>query len=256
MIYSYFDDSGDDKREQFVVSGGILAHHRLWNGFEERWRDETRDLKKPFHATDCEAQRDQFKTWPKERCDELMARLVTAIIGFRLGGFASIVPIAAFQTVFGIADKVAAANTAYRLTVAHTIVNIARVGELNGHAVKFWFESAETDAATVRIYNGLRKLRCWENKDLLKQISFGDKQLRPLQGADLVAREAFKHAYNLGKRPTRIPVSRLWERISFLLWTQDDLERLRERGWPDDLGALACWGGETNPFYAKLKDEK
>jgi hypothetical protein len=258
MIFSYFDDSADEKRESYIVAGGILAHHQLWNGFEARWRDETRELKEPFRATECESQMGQFAAWSKSKCDDLMARLVTVIREFRLGGFASIVPVPDFKSTFSIPDKNATADAAYELAVAHTIINMAHLAECHGQIVKFWFESSaqKTDAATLAIYNGLRELECWKNRNLLQGISFDSKQLRPLQGADLVAREAFKYVYNLGKRTVRKPAKRLWETIAFLMWTWEELDQLRDRGWPNDLGALACWDGVKNPFYLKERDKQ
>jgi hypothetical protein len=247
MIFSYFDESADEKREAYMVCGGILAHHQLWNGFEIRWRDETKELEKPFRAAECESQKGQFESWPKNKCDELMARLTTVIQDFRFGGFASIVPIPDFKKTFAGLD----ADAAYELALAHTILNMAYIAEKHGQVVKLWFEDSTKGqkAATIRIYDDMRELKCWNNRHMLHGISFDTKTLRPLQAADLVAREAFKHPNNLGKRPARIPIKRLWPRISFLMWTWEELEQLRERGWPNDLGALACWQDKLNPYY-------
>jgi hypothetical protein len=135
---------------------------------------------------------------------------------------------------------------------------MAYVAQNHTQVVKFWFEDStkRQKAATNRVYDGMRELRCWKKRDVLGGISFDPKTLRPLQAADLVAREAFKHANNLGIRASRKPMKRLWPRISFLLWTREELEQLKRRGWPDDLGALCCWGSEPNPYYFTERSEE
>ena len=69
-----------------------------------------------------------------------------------------------------------------------------------------------------------------------------------LQAADLMAREAFKHADNLGVRRTRKPVKELHDRISFHLWTKQSLEYLKDNGGPDNLATLIGWAqGSIKP---------
>jgi hypothetical protein len=75
-----------------------------------------------------------------------------------------------------------------------------------------------------------------------------------LQAADLIAREAFKHADNWGVRKTRKPVKRLQDRICFIMWTRPCLEYLREHGGPHNSNTLANWGqnGEAAPNMIRL----
>lgn len=63
VLKGYFDDSGDDKQERFSVVGGLVGRPPQWSLFEKQWSLATYELKEPFHATDCEAQRGCCKGW-------------------------------------------------------------------------------------------------------------------------------------------------------------------------------------------------
>ena len=79
-----------------------------------------------------------------------------------------------------------------------------------------------------------------------------------LQAADLIAREAFKYADNLGVRRTRMPVKRLKDRMSFHLWNRECLEFLRDRGGPENLRFLAEWAylpSEQVPVFPRFYAE-
>jgi len=54
MYLAFFDDSADDKRERFVVVGGLISHDLVWNHFDLLWLSATHELKGPFHSTDWE----------------------------------------------------------------------------------------------------------------------------------------------------------------------------------------------------------
>jgi hypothetical protein len=124
LIRSYSDDSGDDRGERYVSTGGIIGSEELVDVFEGLWIEETKHLKEPFRAVECECQHEQFKNWSKPDCDALMARLVDVIChaGNLVGAYASVVPIPLYRDIFpGSAD-----SDPYKLTVAHIIFEMAR----------------------------------------------------------------------------------------------------------------------------------
>ncbi len=190
MVFSYFDDSSDERRTKYFAAGGLIGGEDQWFTFDLQWLDATRDLNKPFRSTECECQHGQFKNWTKPRCNALMDRLVTVIRFYALMGFASIVPIGAYRRVFPNSGEF----DPYYLAVTHTIINMATIGHNIHHNVKLWLEdSSSTKASSNRIYDDLKELKGWAPGRRLKGISFDPKSLCPLQAADLVAREAFKH---------------------------------------------------------------
>ena len=239
MLFSYFDDSSDARREKYFAAGGLIGGEDQWFTFDLRWLDATRELKDPFRSTDCECNHGQFKHWSKTKCNALMDSLVSIIRFYRLSGFASIVPIDEYRQVFPSAEEF----DPYYLAVTQTIINMGVLGYNLGHSMKLWFEdNNETSPTTLRIYQDLRRVKTWPPASRLSNIDFGGKELCPLQAADLVAREAFKHIDNLGVRPTRIPAKRMEDRLNFIVWNRETLEYLRDNGGPNNLELLTSWG--------------
>lgn len=246
LIESYFDDSSDPRREKYYACGGLMGNQEQWDLFDILWNTETQGLEKPFRATECECQHGQFKDWTKPRCDELMARLVRIITGLRLFGFASIVPIVEFGRVFPNLNS----QDAFLLAVTQTIMNMAHIAHGADMDAELWFEKGQNNGAIVETFNSIGALD-WKPARRLRGIHLEPKELRPLQSADLIAREAFKHIDNLNIRPTRIPVRRMSDTLFFILWTEGALEHLAANGGPKNMQFLGSF--EDAPDGAKLK---
>jgi hypothetical protein len=250
-IRAYFDDSSDDKRQRFATVGGLIGHPLSWERFDSLWATATYGLSGPFHATDCDTNppRGVFKGWTKERADALMKRLVKVILESRMMGLGTVVPIPEYHQAFPDAQE----HDPYLLALRHTVINMGQIGRELGEnypdadGVKMWFEDGDTSGESLRIYQALKAMPEWKGSTYLRGFSVGNKSLQPLQGADLLAREAFKHADNMGKLPTRKPVWALKDRISFHFWTAECLQYLKENGGPDNLTALTEWGNKRPP---------
>ena len=126
-----------------------------------------------------------------------MAELVGLIREWRLGGFASVVPIPEYKAVFPGAKT----YDPYSLALKHTLINMAHIGNEVKDQIKCSFEDGDTSVESHRIYNAMKAVELWGNRSYLGGISFESKNLVPLQAADLMAREAFKHMDNQGIRP-------------------------------------------------------
>lgn len=240
MYFAYFDDSADERKERFIVVGGLIADELVWDRFELLWLSATHELKEPFHATDCEGGFEEFADrvkWPKSKRDALMASLVGLIREHRLGGFASVVPVSDYRDVFPGSEK----HAPYCLALKHTLVNMAQIGVDLSSNVQCWFEKGDADGESLRIFNQMTSLHSWKNGRRLTSIAFHSKTRVPLQAADLMAREAFKHHDNIGIRPVRKPVLALWNSISFHCWTRDSLEHLKGLGGQENIEALTSW---------------
>jgi hypothetical protein len=250
MLLSYFDDSHDDKNEEYAAVGGLIAGEPQWGRFHVPWAVATINLQKPFHSTDCESQYDQFKNWQKEDCVALMAKLVDIILDLGLHGYGSVVPVKEYRAVFPDSTD---PFDPYYLAVRHTLINMATIGAreqelyLLGSGMECWFEKGDVDGTTCRIFKALQSLATWEHAKALRGIHFEDKSLRPLQAADVIAREAFKYFKNLGTIRTRIPVDRMRNVLNFSCWNRECLEYLRDNGGPEDLGLLTSWGAPGRP---------
>ena len=252
MIFSYLDDSSDDKRKAHVAIGGIIGHEIWTNLCEGNWIRETKSLKKPFRSTECECQHGQFANWKKPECDDLMRRLVGVLSDKRtgVGCYAFDVPVQLYRQVFRNSKE----DDPMRLAVAHTIVEMARLARKHRERIRLWFEDGPFLSLIDKTYKDLKSLESWkwdQRGRLFGNISFGDKTLVPLQAADLVAREGFKLAANYGVRKFRKPVLGMWDRLGMGHYTREALELLREKGWPSSLDAIT-----SLPDDCYLKEQK
>lgn len=246
MIDSYFDDSADDRMERHCATGGFFGRAVQWDAFIIAWSQETHGLKKPFHTTDCEGGYEQFEGWPKEKRNELMAGLVSIIKGSKLAGFASIVPIQAYKAAFPNCES----GDPYLLTIPHTIMNMASIADNADIGVNIWFELGGPKGFIGETFEAIKKMK-WKPAQRLHALAFDTKELHPLQSADLLAREAFKHIDNIGVRPMRIPMKRMGDSNFFIAWTEDALRYLAANGGPQNLELLAHW--DEYPDAPKLK---
>jgi hypothetical protein len=214
------------------------------------WSSATKGLTEPFRSTDCETQHGQFEGWQKADCDALMKSLVRAILSAYVFGVGSIVPVEDYRAMFPDAGE----YDPYFLALKHTLINMAKVGAgppydwLGDMDVRIVCEDSDTTSSgAFRVYQELKAFPGWTWGRALAGFSTVSKKLMALQAADMVAREAYKHAANLGERKTRKPVKVLNERLSFHLWTRETLEFLRDNGGPSNLDALTNWGKPGPP---------
>lgn len=235
---AYFDDSSDEKRKKFYACGGLMGSPEQWDGFDMAWSNVTCNLEQPFRSADCEGGHGQFSAWSKPARDDLMRRLTNIIHATKLHGYVSVVPVPKYKKIFSEAKE----HDAFLLGLRQSLINIAYIAEVLKEDVKLWFEKGNADAAILRAYNSIADFRNWKPTQRLSAISFDNKKLRPLQAADLIAREGFKHIDNLGIRPIRKPAMKLTGRIYFHLWGSDTLRYLADNGGPDNLNLLTSWG--------------
>jgi hypothetical protein len=237
ILESYFDDSSDERGHSYCAYGGLIGGPNQWDACEIQWSHETHDLKEPFHSTDCETGHGQFGQWPKKDRDVLMAKLVTILRLTQLRGFASVVPIREYRNAFPACRN----HDPYLLAVRHVIMNTAYIAHELRLDVRLWFEKGAMDAAILRDFKSIVAWNQWAPASRLRDIKFETKTLRPLQSADLIAREAFKHLDNLGVRPTRKPVVKMESQLYFVAWNEKALKYLANSGGPNNLEVLANW---------------
>ena len=150
-----------------------------------------------------------------------------------------------YRSVFSDADE----YDPHFLALRHALINVACVGAvsrgdtLGTIGIRICCEdSTTTSNREKKIYDELKDFAGWRWGKAFVGFSTARKELMALQAADLIAREAYKHAVNRGVRPTRKPVKVLHQLLSFHLWTRPALEYLRDAGGPSSLKALTGWG--------------
>lgn len=252
MIHVYIDDSGDEHKTEYLTCGGILSEAFAITVMECLWAAETKELRKPFRSTECECQQGQFKQWEKNKCDELMGKLVDVLLepSCRCGVFGMSVPVPLFEREFPNRDR----DDPFRLAVRHVLVNLCRLCRRYNERAKVWFESGPYDADILRAYNDVREFNFPDpsERGRLSGIAFNDKTLIPLQAADFAARECFKVAMNVGKRPIRKPLQRLWGQASFQVFGELCMSKLKQSDeGPLSIKAINAMGDECHQRYAE-----
>ncbi len=260
VVRAYFDDSGDSSGNKILAIGGIVGFPEQWELFDQPWKQATKELSGSFHATDAEALRGCCEGWTREQHNTMMKDVVSAIISCGLRPFGTIVDVEAFRKVFP-----GSSVDAYSLIFAHTAINLAISAEIDEAAfgrkdneVHIWHEGGPRENKLGEIFLRLRNLTDWLPSKYLKTFTIGTKDMPAIQAADLIARETFKYADNLGERDTRIPVQRFIEnsKIRFFPWDRRCLERLRTYGSPDDLIAIIkCMSDNPPPGTMKKLPE-
>jgi hypothetical protein len=249
MIHAYIDDSGDPQKQIYAVCGGVLGEAFAMTATENLWAAETEELTEPFRSTDCECHHGQFKEWEKWKCNDLMARLVGVLAhpSVRCGAFGVAISIPHFKAAFPGCDQ----DDPFRVAIRHALIELCKFCRRYNERVHVWFESGPNDADILRAYNEVKgfKFPNSSERDRLAQISFGDKALIPLQAADLAARECFKAAMNVGKRPIRKPLQRLWGQVAFQVLPECCMLKLKESDDPFSAKAINALGIECHQRY-------
>ncbi len=237
MLWAYFDDSSDSKRQRICAAGGFFTVDSRWHKLDIAWRRATRELKEPFRSTDCETGHGQFENWPKPKRDALMADLCELVKSFDLGAFGSAVSVPDYLKLFPEADL----YDPYLLCLSMCFANVAEITELSNRViaenriplpamnVHYWVEENPVTAGReTQIYHDIKAVKLWSSACRMQDMAHLGKQVIGLQAADLIAREVFKFYDNAGVRPVRKPVLSLAKHVTFHRWSADNLAAYAE----------------------------
>lgn len=255
MIRYYGDVSGT-QHEEYVVFAGYLADAKQWTAFEREW--ETALLAagvSAFHATDFYNFRGEFKGWDAAlRKHNKFAKRFTAIAEKQTEcGIGRGVHIPPFVDLVQPATKGMTTPhgrfTPLMFCISASIQNVLRIIRGSGERVAFVIEGDPGVGEAIDYVNWLgRNGEVWTEG--IASLAVGDKSCLPLQAADLLAHECWRHLGNsLQKtgRARRKSLKRLLrrERVNFAVADEATLgpiipkirDFLSER--PDGLGPFA-----------------
>jgi hypothetical protein len=219
----------------FAAYGGVLGHKLQMESFELVCLRKTARLNDPFHAADCESGFGQFASWELQERASLMKNLVTRIRKQNIWSYGVTVSISDYRSIF----PDAAPEHPSLLCAISAMIAMGVFGSVINERIAVWVERGGYDGAVLRAFQTLQQMSPWVGQEKLYSVAFGDKKLVPLQAADLMAREAFKHFDNEGLRPMRKPLIRLGQQMIFHKWRRDGLEHIRDLGYPRDLEGFA-----------------
>jgi hypothetical protein len=236
MLSAYFDDSGTDQRNRAAVVGGYVGSDFQWERFVARWTKTLNDAHvEVLHRSDLESFQGEFaeaKGWNPPRRTELVRKLHSIIKTSTYSAVGSSVIKDDFNTVMPVWVKHLFGG-AYGWCAFWCVVAM-RGWCVERHitdTIAWHFESGTRGASEIKeMFQALRHAELRDSYRI-NSVCFSGKELKPLQAADVVAYEIFKHVENQildgGQRhPRRLSALDLFRRqderyVTF--WNKDRL---------------------------------
>ena len=187
MIHVYGDDSADAKRERVVAVAVIAGTEEWWQDVEDQWRVRCAGI--PFHATDCESNRGDYRDIPHEENKATYRDLTGILAASMVGGIGIAIDLIAQKKILPDALPLA-----YYRAFLECIERAAGAAQTLGEIAELTFDvSGENEYNAGLFYswarNGESRFREW----LAPKISFVPWRESPrVQAADLLAFEAWK----------------------------------------------------------------
>jgi hypothetical protein len=205
VVYLYGDISGK-KRDRAMVAAGYLATEQRWADADREWGEILKWARvDEFHATDFYACRGEFDGWKQNgaRHIEAAKRFTSIAPRHELMGFAHGVDVATYQRA--VAPELARARKARLRKVSPRLLCVAvclhEVHKLLSHfniwprheRISILFEDEQGIGEAIDYFTYCKHRHEPWTKWF---IGFGtvEKCVRPVQVADLLAHEAWRHA--------------------------------------------------------------
>jgi hypothetical protein len=249
MLAAFLDESHDKKRERAYAIAGLLSPVHSWDLFWLAWNRvlEEHGITE-FHAADCEnGQGPIFGRLSSEKRTTIQRDLIELIADpkFQLVGFAVAIDLAAYNVLRPEMEKFRFTTRRspisgslcdpYFTAFQHGVEMIADYPTVKRlppeEVITFIFDqNHEYQGRAEPLYHQLRITPHLSYSARLGGCGFLDRRkVKPLQAADLLAYESFRHMSDaiLGGRPQRWQASRLAERLgSFVEYRREHLLNL------------------------------
>jgi hypothetical protein len=215
----YFDESGTNPNDPALTIAGFISDEERWAAFSEKWKAVVVDTwgLRYFHMADFEARQDQFKNWPrdeesKRRLDYLLTLIADHVLGLVSVSF----PRDLFHAYFSPKPK--KVERLYMMTAASALLEASIFPREQAPSQKMAvvFETGARGRHQVQqAYDSLPPGTA-EHLNFLS-LTFGTKQeYEPLQAADILAYETFRHfpkVYGNETRPVRYPLKKILDTV-------------------------------------------
>lgn len=225
MITAYFDDSGTSSGNKVAAVGGYLATTYQWDRFILRWKSLLKEYDvNQMHRTDLETWQGEFtiaRGWEPTRRNEFVRQAQGIIKRYTLVAVGSAVIKKDFEEVLPppIIKFYGGAYGWCAHECVSAVSNWCDRAKQKEH-IKWVFEKGTEGSGQIEKYFHMssRNPRVSEMLRIgIDGCSFYAKDVLPLQAADVVAYEIFKHVQNQivdkGKRDIRISALNLFRQI-------------------------------------------
>jgi hypothetical protein len=236
MLTVYADESSDGKQERVFAIGGLIGTQEEWDSIEPIWLNRTGGVE--FHATDCEANRRDFRNNTPEENRALYKDLIKILAQSPLWGLGNAIDIQAYKKTVPHTLDVAP----YFQCFLNVVDRIAQIGSvyIPRQKVEFIFHRRpETEYNAFYLYDFLCKSdHVGPPQSMMDEISTATSATVGIQVADLFSREVMKDfEWQLDRQAGVIARRRRvsWEtlnetnRFKFMSWFREDFEHLARR---------------------------
>jgi len=235
MLAAYLDESGGTDTTVLVIAGCLSTTQR-WTRYERDWRKALNEFGiQFFHMREAAHLQGQFKGWSTRRRDALLKRLVYLIkesaptlvsVAVDVAGYRELLPIIKGARPYSDSPFF----IAFQSTLSN-LVDAARQGKQEEKVALVFDHNADYARPALSLYS---KFKEWGYPfaDGLGPISFADdKDVTPLQAADLIAWESLKYARETRdsrQRPMRASLASLTElEVVSKYWNRAQLLELK-----------------------------
>jgi Protein of unknown function (DUF3800) len=201
MLTAFFDDSGTDGQGPFCALAGYVATADQWINFSDAWDIELRAEPKITYLKMSEAnsKKGDFLGWDIEARDKKILLLTEIINRHVIGGMACIISHKAYNAAGKnyLPDTI---NNPYWMCFQKAVIETIQIygHEQGGGKINFVFDTQGIgyERRAAMIHDGLRKTLASSGfGSLLGSLTFAsDRDLLPLQAADLLAWHVRRHA--------------------------------------------------------------
>jgi len=216
---AYFDESGANPNDPALTLAGFISDEERWGAFSDKWKRAVVDSwgLRYFHMADFEARQGQFKDWSrddesKRRLDYLLTLITDHVLGLVSVSF----PRDLFLAYFPPRPK--RIERLYLMTAGAVLLEASTFPKERapGQKMALVFESGARGRHQVQqAYDGLPPGTA--NHLNFVSLTFATKEeFEPLQAADILAYETFRHfpkVYGSESRPVRYPLKKILDKV-------------------------------------------
>lgn len=228
MLRSYMDEAGkyDDPKNSVVSVCGVISSLDKWTEFEREWKAVLDEFGiSSFHMKEFAQFKGEFKGWPEEKRQALLAKFIDVMDNRVMGCLAATMSVWDFNNLKPEEREAIGGDPYYPCLMGCVIHSAQTVHNLAPEeTIEVIF--ADNPGFKTKAYEFWTRIKSenvpWEIRDRLGPITLDakPKDVLPLQAADLVVYEVNLHwrkIMNQGKWPEeRWAYTRLKNRMFFI----------------------------------------
>jgi hypothetical protein len=205
MLCVYGDESMDETKRRVCAVAGVIGPEETWEQIERYWAWRTNGV--PFHATNCDSDREDYSSRPHWENKALYRDLAQAVGMSGLAGFGVAIDLRAQRQVFPHSF-----DLAYYKAFMEVMLAMKNFASKGGPIRELIFDSrSESDHNAGILYGNLREDDPEWEPLLPSKISFEFSRNNPrIQVSDLVARETMK-ALDNERGPVKRKIRGAWK---------------------------------------------